>query len=274
MSLRTSVALTLCTALCLGIGVAACGSSSNDGSDDEGPVRIGGQDSSTGSQDAGDQSGREETDGRSGVVDRRDTNSTEQVPDSGGSGTEDANSSTRDGANTSDGGSTTDGASACLPTCNAPEDCVSSGGATSAEHWKCTDGVCRADFCSEDADCTAYLSGWTQNQGCSVGDCEGVYTCISHRGETYCALEDNEHVTCPSTYEVATFEKADGSGSVPICYRTGTCVDDRYCATEDVDYSGCDRQSDCPHGASCDEEKGVCVCTAGDCADGYKCSSF
>jgi len=168
-----------------------------------------------------------------------------------------------DGGGNGDGGDT----KYCQPSCESASDCGDE------SKWACEDGVCKADECESDDECAP--SGW-DNEGCELDDCDAGYACVKHNDTTYCAIEHNEQSGCAQG-EKTEKDNADGSDTVQVCLKASVCQNN-FCLPEGSGDGGdggggCESDDDCPAGGSCNDD-GACVCSDGDCDEGYTCASM
>lgn len=157
----------------------------------------------------------------------------------------------------------------CTWECESATDCPEEG------EFVCENGACKADICSSNAECTPVLSSWS-GEGCSTGGCDDAGTCVRHNETTYCAIEEPAG-GCRTGSSIEK-EKADGTGTVTICARTGFCRRGACKPDSDsrLDVTCSDRVCDGP-GGSCeftDPLGAVCTCSPGECNEGFTCASL
>lgn len=233
-----------------------------DGMDPQDGGSTGTSDSGGSTEDGGGETtGEGDGGGATGDVD--DGGSTGGVDDGGTTGDDDG--TTDDG-----GGTTDDGGSGeievCKRECGSASDCARSGG--SEENWACMGGTCEPEFCTMDAECTPFLSGW-RDEGCTAQDgCFGGYTCVEHGDTTWCANEPMDG-SCAEDFSKLQKTPAGGGEDVTVCGVEAMC-DDGLCLPA-TDEPLCETDSDCAGGGSCSSSVGRCTCFSGDCNDGWTC---
>lgn len=158
------------------------------------------------------------------------------------------------------------------------EMCAEDADCGDADNFECVDGFCEGTMCEADEDCANWERGWAEECD-AVGECDAGQHCVDLDGEGYCAIEEQEGMSCDEM-DMAEYDEVDMDGEdVTVCGMEGDFeCDDGACVDTDADENGeaegCETDEDCddiPNADTCYDD-GTCGCSDSEvCDNDFEC---